>query len=62
MTNLVFLAMIIQGVKNNHAYVTILKKMKKNIEPRGCVKSTDIERRQHQFGRMADFLPPVTFS
>ena len=28
----------------------------------GCVKSTVIERRQHQLGRMADFLPPVTFS
>ena len=28
----------------------------------GCVKSTVIERRQHQLGRMADFPPPVTFS
>ena len=28
----------------------------------GCVKSTVIQRRQHQLGRMADFLPPVTFS
>ena len=28
----------------------------------GCVKSTVIERRQHQLGRMADFSPPVTFS
>ena len=26
------------------------------------VKSTVIERRQHQLGRMADFPPPVTFS
>ena len=28
----------------------------------GCVKSTVIERRQHQLGRMADFPTPVTFS
>ena len=28
----------------------------------GCVKTTVIERRQHQFGRMADFLHLVTFS
>ena len=28
----------------------------------GCVKSTAIERMQHQLGRMADFPPPVTFS
>ena len=28
----------------------------------GCVKSTVIERRQHQLGRMADFQLPVTFS
>ena len=28
----------------------------------GCVKSTAIERRQHQLGRMADISPPVTFS
>ena len=28
----------------------------------GCVKSNVIKRRQHQLGRMADFLPPVTFS
>ena len=28
----------------------------------GCVKSTVIQRRQHQLGRMADFPPPVTFS
>ena len=28
----------------------------------GCVKSTVIERRQHQLGRMADFPAPVTFS
>ena len=27
----------------------------------GCVRSTVIERRQHQLGRMADFQPPVTF-
>ena len=26
------------------------------------VESTVIERRQQQLGRMADFLPPVTFS
>ena len=30
--------------------------------PHGCAKSTVIERRQHQLGRMADFPPPVTFS
>ena len=35
---------------------------KRNTNIHGCVKSTVIERRQHQFGRMADFLPPVTFS
>ena len=28
----------------------------------GCVKSTDIERRQHQLGRMADIPPFVKFS
>ena len=28
----------------------------------GYVKSTVIERRQHQLGRMADFPPTVTFS
>ena len=28
----------------------------------GCVKSTVIERRQHQLGRMVDFPPPLTFS
>jgi hypothetical protein len=28
----------------------------------GCGKSTVIERRQQQLGRMADYLPPVTFS
>ena len=28
----------------------------------GCVKRTVIEKRQHQLGRMADILPPVTFS
>ena len=28
----------------------------------GGVESTVIERRQQQLGRMADFLPPVTFS
>ena len=28
----------------------------------GCVKTTVIERRQHQLGRMADFPPLVTFS
>ena len=28
----------------------------------GCVKSSVIERRQLQLGRMADFPPPVTFS
>ena len=28
----------------------------------GCVKSTVIERRQHQLGRMADIPPPETFS
>ena len=28
----------------------------------GCVKSAIIKRRQHQLGRMADFLPPVAFS
>ena len=28
----------------------------------GCVKSTVIERRQYQLGRMADIPPPVTFS
>ena len=26
------------------------------------LKSTVVERRQHQLGRMADFPPPVTFS
>ena len=61
-TNLVFLAMITQGIRNNRAYVTIQKKKKQFIEPLGCVKKTVLERRQHQFGRMADFLPPVTFS
>ena len=28
----------------------------------GCVKSTVIQRRQHQLDRMADFSPLVTFS
>ena len=28
----------------------------------GCLKSTVIQRRQYQLGRMADFSPPVTFS
>ena len=28
----------------------------------GCVKSTVIEIRQHQLGRMTDFPPPVNFS
>jgi hypothetical protein len=28
----------------------------------GCVKSTFIERRRHQLGRMADIPPPVFFS
>ena len=30
--------------------------------PHGWVKSTVIERRQQQLGRMTDFPPPVTFS
>ena len=33
-----------------------------NTVDHGCVKSPVIERRQHQLGRMADSLPPVTFS
>ena len=38
-------------------YLTLLSSVK-----HGCVKSTVIERRQHQLGRMADIPPPVTFS
>ena len=33
-----------------------------NVLLLSCVKSTVIERRQHQLGRMANIPPPVTFS
>ena len=47
--------------KGNQKTLTSVVKNKNTLH-HGCVKSTVIERRQHQLGRMADFPPPVTFS
>ena len=40
----------------------VTKPLETIVNDHGCVKSTVIERRQHQSGRMADFPPTVTFS
>ena len=45
--------------------ITYLKKVGASIAmsfTHGGLDSTVIKRRQQQLGRMADFLPPVTFS